>query len=221
MTSCPDPGVLIVIDQLDELFTQTIDEPSDAPFSACSSASLRRPTRPFASSPRCVPTTSTSHWPTPASTTRSMGAPSPSGRCRPTSWRDAVSASGGCGRCSDRARRRRPDRRRSRAAARRPAARAAHAVGALQDEDDQHHHGADLDEVGGVSGAIGRRAEQIYQSFDDRCRAAAELVFLRLVSVTEEHGDTRRRVRRTELEQAGVAADDLDPCSPSTAAIGC
>ena len=37
-----------------------------------------------------------------------------------------------------------------------------------------------------------------------------ELVFLRLVSVTEEHGDTRRRVRRTELEQAGVATDDLD-----------
>ena len=69
---------------------------------------------------------------------------------------------------------------------------------------------ADLDEVGGVSGAIGRRAEQIYQSFDDRGRAAVELVFLRLVSVTEEHGDTRRRVRRTELEQAGVTTDDLD-----------
>ena len=69
---------------------------------------------------------------------------------------------------------------------------------------------ADLDEVGGVAGAIGRRAEQIYQSFDDRCRAAVEPVFLRLVSVTEEHGDTRRRVRRTELEQAGIAPDDLD-----------
>ena len=68
----------------------------------------------------------------------------------------------------------------------------------------------DLDEVGGVSGAVGRRAEQIYQSFDDRCRAAVQLVFLRLVSVTEEHGDTRRRVRRTELEQAGIATDDLD-----------
>jgi DNA-binding SARP family transcriptional activator/WD40 repeat protein len=69
---------------------------------------------------------------------------------------------------------------------------------------------ADLDEVGGVSGAIGRRAEQIYQSFDERGRAAVQLVFLRLVSVTEDHGDTRRRVRRTELEQAGVATEDLD-----------
>ena len=69
---------------------------------------------------------------------------------------------------------------------------------------------ADLDEVGGVAGAIGRRAEQIYQSFDDRCRTAVEPLFLRLVSVTEEHGDTRRRVRRTELEQAGIAPDQLD-----------
>ena len=35
-------------------------------------------------------------------------------------------------------------------------------------------------------------------------------MFLRLVSVSEDHEDTRRRVRRTELEQIGVAADDLD-----------
>jgi DNA-binding SARP family transcriptional activator/WD40 repeat protein len=69
---------------------------------------------------------------------------------------------------------------------------------------------ADLDETGGVSGAIGRRAEQIYQSFDDRCRAAVRLVFLRVVAVTEEHGDTRRRVRRTELEHAGIVTEDLD-----------
>jgi WD40 repeat protein len=69
---------------------------------------------------------------------------------------------------------------------------------------------ADLDEIGGVAGAIGRRAEQIYQSLDDRGRAAVHTLFLRLVSVTEEHGDTRRRVRRTDLEQAGIATDALD-----------
>ncbi|HEX6657556.1 MAG TPA: BTAD domain-containing putative transcriptional regulator, partial [Ilumatobacter sp.] len=69
---------------------------------------------------------------------------------------------------------------------------------------------ADLDEIGGVAGAIGRRAEQIYESLDDRGRAATEQVFLRLVSVTEEHGDTRRRVRRTELDQAGIVTEDLD-----------
>jgi DNA-binding SARP family transcriptional activator/WD40 repeat protein len=69
---------------------------------------------------------------------------------------------------------------------------------------------ANLDEVGGVAGAIGRRAEQVYQSLDERCQIAAHTVFLRLVSVTEEHGDTRRRVRRTELEQASIAPEDLD-----------
>lgn len=70
--------------------------------------------------------------------------------------------------------------------------------------------GADLDALGGVSGAIGRRAEQIYQSFDAPRRDAVEMVFLRLVSVSEDHADTRRRVRRTQLEQAGIAAGDLD-----------
>ncbi len=69
---------------------------------------------------------------------------------------------------------------------------------------------ADLDAVGGVAGSIGRRAEQIYQSFDDRTRVAMEPMFLRLVSVTEGHGDTRRRVRRTELERVGMDTDDLN-----------
>jgi WD40 repeat protein len=69
---------------------------------------------------------------------------------------------------------------------------------------------ADLDGMGGVSGAVGRRAEQIYQSFDAHRRDVVQSVFLRLVSVSDEHGDTRRRVRRTELEQTGIAGDDVD-----------
>lgn len=80
---------------------------------------------------------------------------------------------------------------------------------------------ADLDEVGGLAGAIGRRAEQIYLSFDDRCRVAVHLLFLRLVSVTDEHGDTRRRVRRTELEQAGIATEDLDTVLSQYGRHGC
>ena len=40
--------------------------------------------------------------------------------------------------------------------------------------------------------------------------SAAREVFLRLVSVDEEHEDTRRRVRRTELEHSGVGPDELD-----------
>ena len=35
-------------------------------------------------------------------------------------------------------------------------------------------------------------------------------MFLRLVNVNEDHEDTRRRVRRTELEQSGIGADDLE-----------
>jgi WD40 repeat protein len=69
---------------------------------------------------------------------------------------------------------------------------------------------AGFDELGGLAGSIGRRAEAIYESFDDGAREAARRVFLRLVSVSENHEDTRRRVRRTELEQSGVHADDLE-----------
>ena len=65
-------------------------------------------------------------------------------------------------------------------------------------------------ESGGLAGAIGRRAEAIYAELDDDTRSAAREVFLRLVSVDEEHEDTRRRVRRTELEHSGVGADVLD-----------
>jgi DNA-binding SARP family transcriptional activator/WD40 repeat protein len=69
---------------------------------------------------------------------------------------------------------------------------------------------ADFDEAGGLAGAVGRRAEAIYESLDERARENARRVFLRLVSVNEGHKDTRRRVRRTELEQAGIGAEDLE-----------
>ena len=69
---------------------------------------------------------------------------------------------------------------------------------------------AAYEESGGLAGAIGRRAEAIYAELDDDTRSAAREVFLRLVSVDEEHEDTRRRVRRTELEHSGVGADELD-----------
>jgi DNA-binding SARP family transcriptional activator len=67
-----------------------------------------------------------------------------------------------------------------------------------------------FDNAGGLAGAIGRRAEAIYESLDERCREVAPRVFLRLVSVSEDHEDTRRRVRRSELEQSGVFVDDLE-----------
>ena len=61
-------------------------------------------------------------------------------------------------------------------------------------------------EAGGVAGALGNRAEELYGSLKDAERRAAEEVFLRLVAVNEAAEDTRRRVRLTEL-----AALDIDP----------
>ena len=68
---------------------------------------------------------------------------------------------------------------------------------------------AAFEESGGLAGAIGRRAEAIYVEFDEQRREATRRMFLRLVTVSEDRGDTRRRVRRTELDQLGIAADDL------------
>ena len=66
-----------------------------------------------------------------------------------------------------------------------------------------------FEEAGGLAGAIGRRAEAIYVGFDDQRREATRRVFLRLVTVSDDRGDTRRRVRRTELDQSGIGADDV------------
>ena len=68
----------------------------------------------------------------------------------------------------------------------------------------------DLDESGGLSDALGRRAEAIYGELDESLRDHARRVFLCLVNVSEDHDDTRRRVRRTELEQEGLRGDELD-----------
>lgn len=53
--------------------------------------------------------------------------------------------------------------------------------------------------VGGVSGALGRRAEEIYQQLDADDREIARQVFLRLVAVSAEGEATRRRVLQSEL----------------------
>src|SRR5579859_7912671 len=59
-------------------------------------------------------------------------------------------------------------------------------------------------ELGGVPGALAQRAEAIYAGLDAAGQAAAEQVFLRLVTLGEGVEDTRRRVLRSEL--AGLAA---------------
>ncbi|MEY2583135.1 MAG: hypothetical protein QOE09_2984 [Ilumatobacteraceae bacterium] len=72
----------------------------------------------------------------------------------------------------------------------------------------------DLDESGGLSEALGRRAEAIYLELDQSLRDQARRVFLSLVNVSEDHDNTRRRVRRSELEQEGLRADELDALLP-------
>ncbi len=64
--------------------------------------------------------------------------------------------------------------------------------------------------TGGVVGALGRRAEELYQRLDTRAQAACRQVFLRLVTVDPAAQDTRRRVRRRELRQLELHADALD-----------
>jgi WD40 repeat protein/serine/threonine protein kinase/DNA-binding SARP family transcriptional activator len=64
--------------------------------------------------------------------------------------------------------------------------------------------------TGGVVGALGRRAEELYGHLDSRGEAACRQVFLRLVSVHPAAQDTRRRVRRRELRQLELDAKALD-----------
>ena len=54
--------------------------------------------------------------------------------------------------------------------------------------------------IGGVSGALARRAEQLFEAMNEGARDACRQVFLRLVTLGEGSDDTRRRVRRSELQ---------------------
>ncbi len=52
---------------------------------------------------------------------------------------------------------------------------------------------------GGVTGALARRADEIYANLDTDVRAVTRQLFLRLVTLGEGTEDTRRRVLRNEL----------------------
>jgi ABC-type glycerol-3-phosphate transport system substrate-binding protein len=64
--------------------------------------------------------------------------------------------------------------------------------------------------IGGVLGALARRAEQIYGAADEAGRDAARQLFLRLVTLGEGTEDTRRRVRRSELDALEVDRGSMD-----------
>jgi WD40 repeat protein/class 3 adenylate cyclase len=59
-------------------------------------------------------------------------------------------------------------------------------------------------EIGGVSGALGRRAEELYEELEDDGKEAARQLFLRLVALGEGTEDTRRRVPRSEVASLDV-----------------
>jgi len=55
--------------------------------------------------------------------------------------------------------------------------------------------------IGGVTGALGLRAEQIFNTLDQEAQQAAKQLFLRLVTIGEGVDDTRRRISWSEIEQ--------------------
>jgi WD40 repeat protein/DNA-binding SARP family transcriptional activator len=62
---------------------------------------------------------------------------------------------------------------------------------------------AAYEEIGGISGALAGRAEALYRRLDDAGREAVRQLFLRLVTVGDA-ADTRRRVARRELDSLEV-----------------
>ena len=68
-------------------------------------------------------------------------------------------------------------------------------------------------EIGGTLGALARRAEEVYQEFDEAGKDMARQMFLRLVTLGEGQEDTRRRILQTELMTLGqreVVEDVID-----------
>jgi WD40 repeat protein/serine/threonine protein kinase len=58
--------------------------------------------------------------------------------------------------------------------------------------------------IGGVSGALARRADELYESLDTDSKDAARQMLLRLVTLGESAEDTRRRLLQSELLSAGT-----------------
>jgi WD40 repeat protein/DNA-binding SARP family transcriptional activator len=64
--------------------------------------------------------------------------------------------------------------------------------------------------TGGVVGALGRRAEDLYARLRPPAQGACRQIFLRLVGADPTAHDTRRRVRRSELRQLELDPDAVE-----------
>lgn len=58
---------------------------------------------------------------------------------------------------------------------------------------------ADYERAGGITGALARRADELYETLDPEHQEAARQLFLHLVSVTDEEERIRRRIARKTL----------------------
>jgi WD40 repeat protein/transcriptional regulator with XRE-family HTH domain len=74
--------------------------------------------------------------------------------------------------------------------------------------------------IGGVLGALGRRAEDLFQSLNAAEQATARQLFLRLVTLGEGVEDTRRRVLRAELQSLAVGGPPIADDPPTGARVG-
>ena len=63
--------------------------------------------------------------------------------------------------------------------------------------------------MGGVDGALSRKAEYLYEGLSNSEQEAARQVFLRLVTLTDTHTRTRRRVAAAELLSLDLTVTDL------------
>jgi WD40 repeat protein len=65
-------------------------------------------------------------------------------------------------------------------------------------------------EIGGVTEALGRRAEEVFASLSDGAKRAARQLFLRLVTLGDGVEDTRRRVLRVELSSLHTDPGEME-----------
>jgi serine/threonine protein kinase/WD40 repeat protein len=77
---------------------------------------------------------------------------------------------------------------------------------------------AAYDEIGGTTGALAKRAEEVYLSFAEREREITRQIFMRLVTLGESVEDTRRRATRSEFKAIAGESDVLDDILDSLAA---
>ena len=69
---------------------------------------------------------------------------------------------------------------------------------------------ADYEAVGGIGGGVARTAEQVFAGLDDEGRRFARQLFVRLVLVADDTGDTRRRLPLREILDENLTGEQSE-----------